>query len=217
MDIKELRPQKHIRKEAGTSGAKLFTAANWPSSPLKKAPTCPHNARKHRRRLWTALHNQARRSPHSGFPTALTFAMTKLLSNNRLEMLRRIRESEVSSAVKEVHDLWISNNKSEVLVDMKRWFCDISVNMILRVLVGRPLVVHGRVLTSTVKSTGENERCRKALRDFFKLSGDFPLEEALPFLRLLDLDRKEKAMKRTAKVLDNFSQGWLDEHTKLHV
>ncbi|GMN35372.1 hypothetical protein TIFTF001_005257 [Ficus carica] len=39
MDIKELRPQKHIRKEAGTSGAKRFMAANWPSSPLKKAPT----------------------------------------------------------------------------------------------------------------------------------------------------------------------------------
>ncbi|GMN31518.1 hypothetical protein TIFTF001_050742 [Ficus carica] len=72
--------------------------------------------------------------------------------------------------------------------------------------------VRGRVLTSAVKSTGENERCRKALRDFFKLSEDFPLEEALPFLRLLDLDGKEKAMKRTAKVLDDFSQGWLDEH-----
>ncbi|WJX52072.1 hypothetical protein P8452_38216 [Trifolium repens] len=34
----------------------------------------------------------------------------------------------------------------------------------------------------------------------------------MPFLRWLDLDGKEKEMKKTAKELDEFVQVWLDQH-----
>ncbi|EXC07355.1 Cytochrome P450 82C4 [Morus notabilis] len=139
-------------------------------------------------------------------------AITELLSTNRVEMLKHAREYEVSSAIKEIHDLWINNNKTEVLVDMKRWFSDINTNVILRMLVGKPFVVRGPDSSLPAVKADENERCRKAMRDFFNLAGDFPIGEALPLLRFLDLDGKEKAMKRTAKVLDDFAQDWLDEH-----
>ncbi|KAE9586775.1 putative cytochrome P450 [Lupinus albus] len=46
------------------------------------------------------------------------------------------------------------------------------------------------------------------------LSGSFMISDALPYLRWLDLDGKEKEMKRIAKELDEFAQVWLEEHKR---
>ncbi|KAJ0085869.1 hypothetical protein Patl1_09062 [Pistacia atlantica] len=42
--------------------------------------------------------------------------------------------------------------------------------------------------------------------------GAFPLADALPFMRGVDLGGHEKAMKKTAKELDEVVEGWLKEH-----
>jgi hypothetical protein len=57
-----------------------------------------------------------------------------------------------------------------------------------------------------------NDQCRKALREFFDLTGAFVVLDALPYLRWLDVGGYEKAMKKTAKELDHMAQGWLEEH-----
>ncbi|KAI8015702.1 hypothetical protein LOK49_LG05G02289 [Camellia lanceoleosa] len=86
---------------------------------------------------------------------------------------------------------------------MKRWFGDINLNLIFRIVAGKRFVEG---------DTAEGERCRKSLRDFFELMGVFTVGEAVPFLRRLDLGGYEKAMKKTAKELDGVLQGWLEEH-----
>ncbi|KAH7524026.1 hypothetical protein FEM48_Zijuj06G0074700 [Ziziphus jujuba var. spinosa] len=71
------------------------------------------------------------------------------------------------------------------------------------------------------------DECQKALRDFSDLTGIFVVSDAIPNLRWLDLGGVKtscnlrpqisstghvRAMKKTAKVLDQLIQGWLEEH-----
>ncbi|PNX59149.1 cytochrome p450 82a3-like protein, partial [Trifolium pratense] len=58
----------------------------------------------------------------------------------------------------------------------------------------------------------ENQRVRKSLRDLFDLTSSFVICDTLSYLRWLDLDGKEKEMKKTAKELDEFVSGLLDQH-----
>jgi hypothetical protein len=135
----------------------------------------------------------------------------EVLSNHRLEMLKHIQESEVNTSVKEIYDLWVKNNN--VLVDMKRWFGSITLNIVFRMGVGKRF--DG---SATSKDENEeNEQCRKAFRNFFELSGTFVAADTLPYLRWLDLGGHERAMKQTAKELDHVVEGWLEEHKRRKV
>ncbi|KAJ9186653.1 hypothetical protein P3X46_002200 [Hevea brasiliensis] len=135
-------------------------------------------------------------------------ATLELLSNHRLEMLKHVRESEVGTALKELYRLWEKkkNNSNMVLVEMKRWFADISLNVILRIIFGKS------VGYMTTNQGEDNERLKEALRNFIDLSGKFVAADAIPFLRWLDIGGYERAMKKTAKDLDLIAEGWLKEH-----
>ncbi|XP_062022925.1 cytochrome P450 CYP82D47-like [Rosa rugosa] len=136
-------------------------------------------------------------------------ATLELLSNHRLENLRHVRESEVKACTKNIYDLWKQNKSSDhVLVDMKRWFGDVTMNTMFRMVVGKRFLLEA----SSEREKEENERCRKALREFFRLAGEFVMADAVPFLRWLDLGGHEKAMKKTAKELDHVLERWLEEH-----
>nr|TKS13863.1 cytochrome P450 CYP82D47-like isoform X2 [Populus alba] len=90
---------------------------------------------------------------------------------------------------------------------MKRWFSDITLNVILKIIVSKRYVDYA--------SPGEEkpgDEWRDSLRPFLELSGMFVASDALPFLRWLDLGGVEKAMKRTAKNLDHTAEKWLEEH-----
>ncbi|XP_028779091.1 cytochrome P450 CYP82D47-like [Neltuma alba] len=136
----------------------------------------------------------------------------KVLSNHRLEMLKHVRESEVKSAMKDTYDRWMESKNNEgggnsqsvsLSCEMKKWFGDITFSVVLRMVAGKRL-----------DETEENKTARRALREFFKLAGEFAISDVLPYLRWLDLDGREKAMKKTAKELDQFIQFWLDEHRR---
>ncbi|XVF63952.1 hypothetical protein PTKIN_Ptkin09bG0128100 [Pterospermum kingtungense] len=109
---------------------------------------------------------------------------SELMSNRRLELLKHIRESEVEGSIKELYKLWTKNKG-------KRFF--------------------GAGVASEEKDV---RRCRKAMREFFRLAGLFVVRDAIPFLGWLDLGGHEKAMKNTAKELDSIMEEWLDEHRK---
>ncbi|KAL6212965.1 hypothetical protein ACLB2K_018180 [Fragaria x ananassa] len=141
-------------------------------------------------------------------------ATLELLSNHRLESLNHVRESEVKTCIKNIYNLWKQNKNSDhVLVDMKRWFGDVTVSTMFRMVVGKRRLLE----TSSEREKEENKRYRKAMREFFRLTGEFVMADAVPFLRWLDLGGHEKAMKKTAKELDDVLERWSEEHKAISV
>ncbi|GFS33157.1 cytochrome P450, family 82, subfamily C, polypeptide 4 [Actinidia rufa] len=79
------------------------------------------------------------------------------------------------------------------------WFEDLTLKLTVRVVAGK-------------RSNGEG--CRRALREFFELMGVFTVADAVPWLMRLDFGGHEKAMRETAKRLDEVLQEWLEEHKR---
>ncbi|XP_003634362.2 cytochrome P450 CYP82D47 [Vitis vinifera] len=151
-------------------------------------------------------------SPHGAYWREVRkIATLELLSNRRLELLKNVRISEVETCMKELYKLW-AETKSEagvVLVDMKQWFGHLSLNVILKMVVGKRYF--GYAAESKEKGA---QQCQKAIREFFRLMGLFVVSDALPFLGWLDVGGHVKAMKKTAKELDGIAQEWLEEHRR---
>ncbi|KAG4140330.1 hypothetical protein ERO13_D06G011566v2 [Gossypium hirsutum] len=117
------------------------------------------------------------------------FATVELLSNHRLNLLKHVRKSEVKTSLQQLYQLWNkkkSSNSDKVLVEMKRWFGDVTLNVILMIV--------------------------KSVDEFFELSGKIVVADALPFLRWFDIGGEEKRMKKVSKELDQLVEGWLREH-----
>ncbi|KAL5558163.1 hypothetical protein UlMin_034374 [Ulmus minor] len=133
---------------------------------------------------------------------------TELLSNTRLEQLRHVRESEVESSIKELYKLWCKrqNGAHQVFVEMKQWVADINLNVSLKMVAGKRF--------SGENSQKEAQRCQKAMREIFHLTGLFLVGDAIPFLRWLDLGGHEKAMKKTLKEIDSLFEEWFNEHRR---
>lgn len=104
------------------------------------------------------------------------------------------------------------NNIAEgsVLVEMNRRFVALSLNVILRMVAGK------RFFAGDENMSDEREalRVHEPVRKFFKLSGTFVVGDAIPYIRWLDLGGYEKAMKKTAKELDDIIGEWLEEHKR---
>ncbi|KAJ9567150.1 hypothetical protein OSB04_003116 [Centaurea solstitialis] len=128
----------------------------------------------------------------------------ELVSHRRLQMLAHIRVSEVKSSTTDLYKSWIGKKGSEEMlkVDMKKWFENLALNMILRMVFGDRF------------STGEKDRdqFKKSVKLFSELLSAFVPSDAIPGLRWLDLGGYEKKMKKIAKELDVILEGWLEEH-----
>nr|GMD89088.1 cytochrome P450 CYP82D47-like [Ipomoea batatas] len=145
------------------------------------------------------------------------FVSTELLSNRRLEQRKHIRVSEIDTSIKELYKLWTENKNfgdpsGRVLVEMKKWFGDITVNVFLQMMAGKRYF-----RTATVSDERDGRRCKKALRDFFHYLGVFAPADALPFLGGLDIGGYEKTMKEVAKEMDSLVDDWLQEHRRKKV
>lgn len=134
----------------------------------------------------------------------------ELLSNQRLEQLKSTRTSELETAVRELHRLWSRKGcpKGGVLVDMKQWFGDLTLNVALKMVGGKPYYEG----CDNGSAEGEARKYKKDMRDWMCLFGVFVLSDAIPFLGWLDINGYEKAMKRIASKLDVLAEGWLEEH-----
>ncbi|PQQ13563.1 cytochrome P450 CYP82D47 [Prunus yedoensis var. nudiflora] len=115
----------------------------------------------------------------------------ELLSNRRFELLKKVRVSEVEMSLKELYTLWTKRKESsgELLVEMKQWFGDLTLNVIFRMVAGKRCFMNG-----SLSEEEEARRWQKAMRDW------------------LDLGGQQKAMKKTAKELDSIVTEWLEEH-----
>ncbi|CAJ1929820.1 unnamed protein product [Sphenostylis stenocarpa] len=136
-------------------------------------------------------------------------ATIELLSNHRLELLKSTRTSELEAATKDLYKLWAREGcpNGGILVDMKQWFGDLAHNIVLRMVKGKPYY-------GASDDYAEAKRYKKTMRDCMSLFGVFVLSDAIPFLRWLDINGYEKAMKRTASELDPLVEGWLEEHKR---
>ncbi|KAF9615977.1 hypothetical protein IFM89_027407 [Coptis chinensis] len=137
--------------------------------------------------------------------------ISELLSSRRLELLKHTRDFEIDTSIKELYKVWTKHDKTKapLLVDMKQWFGDLTLNVILRMVVGKRY--------SASNSSGdetEARRCQKIMSDVFRLMGTFIIGDALPYLSWLDIQGYKKEMKNTAKELDLIFQGWLEERKR---
>ncbi|XP_019174218.1 PREDICTED: cytochrome P450 82A3-like [Ipomoea nil] len=138
-------------------------------------------------------------------------AATELLSNRRLKQFKHIRVSEIETSLKELYKLWTEkknpNHSGRVLVEMKKWFSDLTFNVLLQMVAGKRYFG-----TSAVGDEEEGRRCQRVIRDFVKFLGVFVPADALSFLGWLDIGGYEKAMKEVGKEMDSLFEEWLQEH-----
>ncbi|CAN0922151.1 Cytochrome P450 82A1 (Fragment) [Linum grandiflorum] len=133
-------------------------------------------------------------------------ATLELLSSHRLELLKTARESEVKLATKELYGYWAKNvQNGAVSVEITSWFSEITLNVILKMIVGKSIGYFNGGANEVGSMMG-------LFKDFFELSGRFLVADGLPYLRWLDVGGFEKAMKKTAEEMDVVVGGWLKEH-----
>ena len=152
-------------------------------------------------------------SPYNSFWREMRKISTlELLLNRRLEMLKHVRFSEIEMGIKELYSLWVQNSSSPLLVDIKHWSEELTLNVAVRMVAGK------RYTGSSVASdSGEARRCQNTINQFFHLMGIFVISDALPFLGWLDLRGHEKALKKNTKEMDSILGGWLEEHRQRRV
>ncbi|KAE8705071.1 putative Cytochrome P450 [Hibiscus syriacus] len=141
------------------------------------------------------------------------FDTIELLSNHRLDSLKHVRESEIKMSVQQLYGLWKrkrSSNFDKVLVEMRKWFKDVTLNVILRIIVGKRI-------SESSEGDDETKKWKKSLDDIIEMSGKFMVSDALPFLRWLDICGDEKSMRKIAEESDRVMDGWLREHKQKRV
>ncbi|KAM7514175.1 hypothetical protein LguiA_003758 [Lonicera macranthoides] len=134
----------------------------------------------------------------------------ELLSSRRLELLKKVRVSETEISIKELYKLWTEkkNDSGHVVVEMKQWFGDLTLNVVVRMVAGK------RYFGDNTDPNEEKEarKCQKTMRNFFYFLGLFLVSDNIPFLRFLDLGGHEKAMKKTSEEMDILMEKWMEEH-----
>ncbi|XP_023764427.1 cytochrome P450 CYP82D47 [Lactuca sativa] len=136
-------------------------------------------------------------------------ASLQLLSSRRLEQLKDVRVSELDNSIRNIYELWKEKRDAEgkVLLDMKKWFWEFDLNVMLRMVVGKQC----RGAKNKEEHNDMNRYCH-VFGELFHLLGLFVVADALPFLGWLDLGGHVKAMKRVAKEVDCITGKWLEEH-----
>ncbi|CAL5389126.1 unnamed protein product [Camellia sinensis] len=133
------------------------------------------------------------------------FTTHDLLSNRNLESFKHVRALEMDLSIKELYSLSIKN---ECKVKVSEWFRQVTMNMMLRAIVGKRY------------SFGDSERGKEArqfartMEEFMYLGGVSECSDVIPGIEWLDLQGNVKAMKKNGKEMDYFMSMWLEEHVQ---
>nr|BBD34761.1 putative cytochrome P450 [Eschscholzia californica subsp. californica] len=146
----------------------------------------------------------------------------ELLSNNRLDMLQHVWDSEINSSIKKLYQIWRNGGgttSQPALLEMKQWFADLTLNIMVKLVAGKPGYFHEDRYTSKSPTTNIGDKVAEGarkyhqqFRDYFGLVGQFILGDALPFLRWLDLGGYEKKMIYIKRELGALMDEWLEGH-----
>ncbi|XP_051141132.1 cytochrome P450 CYP82D47-like [Andrographis paniculata] len=130
----------------------------------------------------------------------------KLLSSRKIERMSHVSAAAISRSVKDIYSRWEEEGSCKVLVDMKKWFLDLNLNVLMMMVVGKRFDGGG--------DGEEMRRCREIIEEFFHYVGLFLPADAIPWLWWLDLGGFEKRMKITAEKIDRVFGEWLAEHRR---
>ncbi|KAI3926465.1 hypothetical protein MKW92_052592 [Papaver armeniacum] len=129
----------------------------------------------------------------------------QLLSHRRLELLKHVTNSEIENCIKKLYQ---GGTSGSFKVDMTRVFGDLTLNIVLKLVVGKAIYTED----DNEKERQESQKLHDTISEFFRLAGVTVASDALPFLGRLDVDGQKKQMKRTAKEMDLIAEKWLEEH-----
>nr|ABB20912.1 P450 mono-oxygenase [Stevia rebaudiana] len=131
-------------------------------------------------------------------------AVLEILSQKRVDMLEWARVSEVRTSTNEVYDAWRVNKENEgsdmVLVDMKQWFTNLILNVLVRIISGKRF---------PFKSV-EGIRFQKMEKKLFELLGAFVVSDLIPSMKRFDIGGYQKQMKMAAEEINDIMEGWLN-------
>ncbi|KAI3856118.1 hypothetical protein MKW98_016151 [Papaver atlanticum] len=152
----------------------------------------------------------------------------QLLTHKRLESLKHIPYSEINSCVKTLYTRWaktqsqIKQNvpgaaEDFVKVDMTEMFGHLTLNVVLRFVVGKPVFIQKDNYEDDTNDCHKEEeleglKLHKTIVEFFELSGASVASDVLPYLGWLDVDGQKKRMKKISKEMDSIAEKWLEEH-----
>ncbi|KAI3956385.1 hypothetical protein MKW92_032032 [Papaver armeniacum] len=150
-------------------------------------------------------------------------ATVHLLSLRRLELLKHARYLEIDNCKKRLYECWMERNNqvkqngrtttSSVKVDMSQVFAELSLNVVLKMIVGKTLFTkNNKNKEDHTKEEEEGQKLHKSILKFFELAGVSVASDALPFLGWLDVDGQTKQMKRVSKEMNLIASKWLEEH-----
>ncbi|KAJ0580118.1 putative cytochrome P450 [Helianthus annuus] len=131
----------------------------------------------------------------------------ELLSNSRLNKLKHVQVFELENSIKNMHELWREkkDEQGKVLVEMKKWFGELNMNIILKMVAGK------RYTRGESEDQEEMMSCREVIREWLHYLGLFLLADALPFLgKLLEEHRRKRSYGKAAEVKD-----FMDVMTKI--
>ncbi|GMH27048.1 hypothetical protein Nepgr_028891 [Nepenthes gracilis] len=136
----------------------------------------------------------------------------ELLSNDRLEILKHVRISEVRDAIKLIYNRWACARKdiecdNGIRVEMTHWFGNINLKVLVKLIAGS--------ISEELFQNEEYDQFYKCISEFFHYFGVFNISDAFPFMWWLDIGTHKKTMERVAKELDEIMQGWLDKHKRV--
>ncbi|XP_071714099.1 LOW QUALITY PROTEIN: xanthotoxin 5-hydroxylase CYP82C4-like [Rutidosis leptorrhynchoides] len=126
---------------------------------------------------------------------------SELFTSQRVEKFCHIRNSEVNDSIVDLFKLQ-SGGRAPVL-NMSKWFENITFNIIIRVLAGKRFSEEGY---------NEDVHVKEAITEGLYISGAFVVSDFFPFLERIDIGGYVKAMKQVAKQVDGVIGKWLDEH-----
>lgn len=105
-----------------------------------------------------------------------------------------------------------NNNKNDyVLVEMKQWFAQLTLNMVLRMVVGKR---YFGCVGVTDDDEDKKQKCLENIREFMRLIGTSTVGDVVPYLKWFDFGGYQKEMKKTAKEFDKMLSEWLEEHKR---
>ncbi|KAM7479235.1 hypothetical protein LguiA_027448 [Lonicera macranthoides] len=134
-------------------------------------------------------------------------AVVELLSGPRLDMRKRVWDTEVDFLMKMLYEQWIGNGRTgPIMVEMKEKLGDMAMNVVVRMVAGKRYF-------GNWACDEESKRCQKAMGDFMFLVGTAMVSDAMPTFGWLDtLKGYKREMIRTAKEIDCVLGGWVEEH-----
>ncbi|KAI3868465.1 hypothetical protein MKW92_046464, partial [Papaver armeniacum] len=152
-----------------------------------------------------------------------------LLTHKRLEWLKHIPYSEIDNCVKTLSARWLKSQSQIkhnvagtaddlVKIDMSEMFGHLTLNVVLRFVVGKPIFIQKDNDDEDYTKDGHNKeelegrKLHKTIIEFFELAGASVASDVLPYLGWLDVDGQKKRMKKIAMEMDFFAQKWLEEH-----